>query len=327
MTFKKKTLIIGGTGSLGQHLVEHLLDSGLFQRKITVMSRDEQKHFSMSQRWPDINYVVHDIRDRDGIYDVVKDQQVVINCAAMKHIYRCEDDVLEAVKTNVLGLYNVLKAVRRSPRTISFVHISTDKAPEPTTMYGATKMLGEGLVRNFASADNSHYYSCCRYGNVLLSKGSVIPKFIDLSKRGLDLVVTHPHVTRFLMHMDDAVDLIMMAASEEAPSGSVLIPLDLPSCEIYDLAQIVLEKYTITGNKNKVVVGKLGRGEKLHEVLLNAEEAYAHNVHEIGKTKSGYPIAYVTPGHTQSEPMEYSSKTDIMTKDELKVFLEEQGVL
>jgi len=327
----KKYLIIGGTGSLGQHLCRHLIkDKNVRVRDITIMSRDEQKqvHMQRDSVFQDCKFIVHDIRDRDGIYDIVKGNDVVINCAAMKHIGKVELDVLEGIKTNLMGTYNVLKAVKRCERPMVYVGISTDKAPEATTMYGATKFLGEGLVRNFADSDVFHEYFCVRYGNVLESKGSVIPKFKELARNNHTIFVTDKRMTRFLMHLDDAVQLIMLTADHVAPTGAITLPVNLPSCNIWDLAGLIVESENSTSD---IIEGSISRGEKLHEVLLSQTEIHDFKCLNLSETKNGINFAYIKipdlSTYRDGVIHSYTSKDKAMTKDQLKRFLQRNGVI
>jgi len=208
--------------------------------KITIVSRDEQKHHIMQQdsKYRLCKYIIHDIRDYDGLEHIVKGNDIVINCAAIKHVSKAQDYVMEAIKTNVMGAYNVLTAVRSVLSGATFVHISTDKAVEPVNYYGATKFLAEGLVKNFSSfynMSNNAYFSV-RYGNVINSTNSVIPKFASLMHKNERIYITHPKMTRFLMTFDDAIDVIMSACTARSNVSSIDVDVACLFLWVYHLA-------------------------------------------------------------------------------------------
>ena len=294
----KKILITGGTGSLAKHLIVHLYDKqGVRINDIVVLSRDEQKQHVMQQDWlfKQCKYIIHDIRDYDGLEQIVKGHDIVINCAAIKHVSKAQEYVMEAIKTNIIGTYNVITAVRNKAEHAVFVHIGTDKAVEPINYYGATKFLAEGIVKNFAKrlAYDTNLYFSVRYGNVVNSAGSVIPKFYALVRKSSPVYITHPKMTRFLMTFDDAVDVIMSACRAHPiveDDGGVFVPLGLPSCYITDLVHIMIKQWD---SKSEIIEGTVGSGEKIDEILLNQEENFISNMKVVGKTRSGYDIAYV----------------------------------
>jgi len=334
----KNFVIFGGTGSLGKEIVKYLIEESKIAqpKEITVVSRDEQKHyaFRMSSLGVNCNNVVHDIRDADSLYDIIKNKDVVINCAAMKHISMCESDCWEAIKTNVHGVYNILKAVQQCERPSVFVNISTDKAPEATTLYGATKFLGEGLIRNFADNDFNHMYYSVRYGNVIMSKGAAFNKFVELAKNNQAIYVTDERMTRFAMLFSEAVELIMLAAIyKAAPSGSIFIPQKLPSFKVMDLAHVIVEELN---SDSPVYVGSgISKGEKIHEVLLSQTECYDSNVKSlnyVSKSINHIPMAYVYTQHFEhrdSNVIEYRSDNEkfLMSKEQLREYIRNAKLL
>lgn len=324
----RRYLIIGGTGSLGQTLVQELLKQGILPEHITVLSRDEQKQHEMRKTCPNCRYIIHDIRECDGLQYIVDKHDVIINTAAMKHIYVCQDNVYEAVRTNVMGQYNVLRAISECAQRKIFIGISTDKAPQPTTQYGATKMLGEGLVKNFAKDFPQHLFFACRYGNVALSRGSVVPIFISRARQRAPLSVTHPQMTRFLMSLEEAVCLVLatLLYNADIPSGAVVIPMLLRSCYVLDLARAIQE---YCGSNAEIFYTGPGQGEKLHEVLVTEEEAYRNNLKIFYKENATFEVAYISPVLSRSGyTFSYASNNEdrLLKPDAIVPFLKSKGV-
>lgn len=333
MATSKKYLIIGGSGSLGQHLVRHLIDTrDVKPRHITIMSRDEGKQHVMQQSkiFKHCQYEIHDIRDSDGLSRIVENNDVVINCAAIKHVSKAQNYVMEAVKTNMLGTYNLLCAVHNSDKLITFVTLSTDKAVEATNYYGATKFLTEGLVKNFARNDPLHRYYSVRYGNVYSSSNSIGVIFERLAKESKTIYITDDRMTRFLMFLEDAVDVVMFACDDmPTQNGCVLVPLNLPSYYVRDFAEIVVE--SVPESKSQIKVSKIGSGEKLEETLLNQEEGFVDNIDVFGTTSSGIQVAQILEKdvNRKSVPIVYSSANEnlVLTKNQLKEILLHNGII
>jgi len=225
MTNIKHFLITGGTGSFGKAMVKRLLDHSQQDTIITVFSRDEDKQEQMRRIYPDesIHYIVGDIRDYDAIRRAMYGVQYVFHAAALKQVPSCEDNPMEAISTNLYGSNNVLKAAGENGIK-AIVCLSTDKACYPINTMGMTKALMEKLTIDYAKQSAYHKnsttkYLLTRYGNVAGSRGSVIPLFIDKIKRGLPLPITDMRMTRFLMSMDDALDLVEKAWSSQYTYG------------------------------------------------------------------------------------------------------------
>lgn len=271
---KKRILIFGGTGSLGNKLVE--MYGSL--NEIHVFSRDENKHWNMGMVHKDVKFIIGDIRNGDRVLEVVESvsADIVIVASAMKHVDRCEYEVSEAFETNCLGLMNVIKAVRKTQCVESVVFVSTDKACSPINTYGLTKGLGEKVMVAAAykslqkpegtTRGKSPKFVTVRYGNVLNSRGSIIEV---LNNVGQSIVpaykLTHPDMTRFLMTQEHAVRLIDYALLH-GESGDIIIP-KLLSMKIKDLVELYADKY-----KKSIVETGLRPGEKMHEALLNETE-------------------------------------------------------
>lgn len=311
-----KYLIFGGTGSLGKVLIKRLLRDN---NQITVFSRDEAKHVNIKKLYPDVYNIIGDVRDYDSVFDAIKwvEPNVVINCSALKNVPEVEEFPFEAVKTNVLGTENICKASSRLG-THKVLSISTDKACKPVNAYGMTKALQERIHLTH----NSYKQICnvARYGNVLSSRGSVIPFFKERLEMGKTLTVTHPEMTRFFMTLESSVDLIERALSHDR-GGKTFIP-KIKSAKILDLAYVMCDIY---GKDPASTIQDVGirPGEKLDEVLISEEEIY--------RTEDAGDVFIMndvfSKVHFNSLTSEYSSKDHLMTQHELKYFLLSSGVL
>ncbi len=266
-------MITGGTGSFGNTVLKHFITSDI--REIRIFSRDEKKqddmrHF-LQERYPDdfgkVRFHVGDVRDLSSVQDAMRGVDYVFHAAALKQVPSCEFFPMEAVRTNVLGTDNVLHAaIGCGVRKV--VCLSTDKAAYPINAMGKSKAMMESVVAANARNGASTTTICCtRYGNVMCSRGSVIPLFINRIKQGEALTVTDPKMTRFLMNLDEAVDLVKFAF-EHAEPGDLFIQKS-PASTIGDLAEAVQELFGRTGVQ---IIGTR-HGEKLYETLMTREEA------------------------------------------------------
>ncbi len=260
----KAVLITGGTGSFGKAFVRRALASRA--RKIIVFSRDEQKHYELDRELSDrrMRYFVGDIRDRDRLQTALRDVDLVVHAAAMKHVPICEYNPIEAVQTNVTGARNLIEAAM-SCGVERVIALSTDKAVSPANLYGATKLCMEKLLiaANAYAGDRTTRFSVVRYGNVMGSAGSVIPLFRAQQKRG-QLTITDARMTRFWIEMDDAIALVLRGI-QLMSGGEIFIP-KLPTTDIETLAE------AIAPGVPRSTVG-IRPGEKLHETLISSEEA------------------------------------------------------
>lgn len=242
-------LITGGTGSLGSKLVLHYLEQGY---SITVLSRDEDKQSRMMNEYPEVKFILGDIRNYETCKVATIGQDVVIHAAALKRIEFGETDPWECIQTNVIGTRNMVNACLRNS-VLSFVFISTDKACKPINVYGMCKALGERIVTKAG-------YNCVRYGNVNNSRGSVLPYWKKCKEEKKRITVTNPNMTRFLIDFDEAIKMIEIAL--EKMNGCIYVP-KLDSANIFDLAKLFSPQPMIMGERP---------GEKLHEELINGEE-------------------------------------------------------
>ena len=257
-------LITGGTGSFGKAFVLRALQSKA--KKIIVFSRDEQKHYQLERELKDrrLRFFVGDIRDRDRLNTALRDVNLVIHAAAMKHVPICEYNPIEAVQTNVNGARNLIVAAMANG-VEKVLALSTDKAVSPANLYGATKLCMEKLLTaaNAYAGDRWTRFSIVRYGNVMGSAGSVIPLFRSQQKGG-KLTITDARMTRFWIEMDDAVNLVLRGL-ELMSGGEIFIP-KLPTSDIETLAEAVAPGVP------RSTIG-IRPGEKLHETLISVEEA------------------------------------------------------
>lgn len=267
--FKDKVLLItGGSGSFGRACVDRFLDTDI--KEIRVFSRDEAKHDAMRHDYKSdkINYFIGDIREYDSVKNAMRGVDYVFHAAAIKEVPSAEFFPIEAVKTNILGADNVINAAVEEGIE-GIVCLSTDKAAYPINAMGMTKAIMEKLVvaKTKSYRDNKTLVCSTRYGNVMASRGSVIPLFINQIKTGQPLTITEPLMTRFLMSLPEAIDLVMYAF-EHADPGDLLVR-KAPASTIGDLAQALLELFD-ADNEIKII-GKR-HGEKMYETLVTSEE-------------------------------------------------------
>tara|TARA_A100001011_G_scaffold400077_2_gene512168 strand:+ start:7224 stop:8213 length:990 start_codon:yes stop_codon:yes gene_type:complete len=265
--FKGSTLLItGGTGSFGNAVLDKFLDSKISE--IRIFSRDEKKQHDMRVVYnnPKIKFFIGDVRDKESIISAVKGVDYIFHAAALKQVPSCEFFPLEAVKTNVLGTENVLSAAIEN-NVKKVICLSTDKAVYPINAMGTSKAMMEKVFVAKSRTSNSTVISGTRYGNVMASRGSVIPHFYDQIKSGKDITVTDPNMTRFMMTLDDAVNLVLFAF-ENANSGDIFVQKS-PSTTVGELASIMKKIY-----KSSVEIKNIGirHAEKVHETLLSKEE-------------------------------------------------------
>lgn len=266
--FNDKTILVtGGTGSFGRKFTEVVLKN--YQpKKLIIFSRDEQKQHDMRMSGydkPNIRYFIGDVRDVDRLRRAMHDVDIVVHTAALKQIPSCEYNPFEAIKTNVLGAQNVIEAaIDQGVKKV--MSISTDKAVNPVNLYGATKLCAEKIFiqGNAYSGEEGTYFSCVRYGNVVGSRGSVIPVFLKQRENGR-ITVTDERMTRFWISLEQGVRFVM-SCIEQMQGGEVFVP-KIPSMRIMDLAEAVA-----SGCKIEFV--GIRPGEKLHEALISWDESH-----------------------------------------------------
>lgn len=268
MKFKNKTLLItGGTGSFGNAVLNRFLKTDHFS-EIRVFSRDEKKQEDLRRRLshPKVKFYIGDVRDPQSVETAIRGVDYIFHAAALKQVPSCEFFPVEAVKTNVLGTENVLEsAIRNNVKSV--VVLSTDKAVYPINAMGISKALMEKVLVAKSRNAGSTIISGTRYGNVMASRGSVIPLFVNQIKSKQNLTLTDPSMTRFMMTLEDAVDLVLFAF-EKANPGDMFVQ-KAPAATVEVLAKALLEMYK---SDNEVKVIGTRHGEKLYESLLTREE-------------------------------------------------------
>lgn len=314
MINSKKILIFGGSGSLGKTLIKKFKDFN----DVFIFSRDEAKHWTIKNEISNLNrvkFIIGDIRDKEKVSQTIfsTNPDIIIVAAALKQVDICELDPKESILTNIAGTQNVLDAAENFEITTNKIStvlfVSTDKACSPINVYGMCKSISERLVTSFSMKKHLRSkFACVRYGNVLESRGSIIPLFKYQAKNSDFFTVTDPAMTRFVMTLDQSVDLIIDAI-ENSQSGEIFVP-KLKSMKIGDLAEIFSNFY----KKDIKIIG-LRPGEKINESLINCEES----------SRSSFSGERYIINHSMSESsekyFEYTSNQDILSKKDLENYL------
>lgn len=319
--FKNKTLLItGGTGSFGNAVLARFMNDF---KEIRIFSRDEKKQDDMRLllRNPSVKFYIGDVRNRDSIDNAMKGVDFVFHAAALKQVPSCEFFPLEATKTNVLGTNNVVKsAIYHKVKKV--ICLSTDKAAYPINAMGISKALMEKIAISAARHDSKTTICVTRYGNVMASRGSVIPLFIKQILKNEPLTITDPKMTRFLMSLDDAVDLVLFAFKNGNPGD--LFVNKAPACNIGDLAMAL--KSIFNSNSELKVIGKR-HGEKIYETLCTSEEMLkAESIRDYYRIPADNRDLnynqYINEGNKVIDLEEYNSNnTRQLTVDEVKKLL------
>ena len=263
----KVLLITGGTGSFGNAVLERFLDSNVAE--IRIFSRDEKKQDDMRKKYqnPKLKFYIGDVRDYQSVLNVVRGVHFIFHAAALKQVPSCEFYPLEAVKTNVLGTENVLEA-SISCQVERVVCLSTDKAVYPINAMGISKAMMEKVIVAKSRSSDTTVICTTRYGNVMASRGSVIPLFVDQIREGNPITITDPDMTRFMMTLDDAVDLVLYAFNNGKP-GDIFVQ-KAPAATIKVLTSALLEVLRVPEHPVNIIGTR--HGEKLYEALLSREE-------------------------------------------------------
>ncbi len=334
--FKNKSILVtGGTGSFGKAFIKYLINNFKGFKKIIIFSRDELKQFEMASSlsekdYPFIRYFIGDVRDLSRLRRALEEVDYVIHAAALKQVEAAEYNPFEVIKTNIVGAQNIIEACLESPKVKKVVALSTDKAVSPINLYGASKLCSDKL---FISANNivgnkKKIFSVVRYGNVMGSRGSVIPVFLEQKKRGT-IKVTDPSMTRFNITMTDSIKLVLHAL-DKSLGGEIFVP-KIPSYKILTLAKAI-------GEKSKIKIVGVRPGEKIHEELISISEA-RHTL-DIGKyyvilspslERSNNPLSmhlykkYLNKKNTKKVPkdFEYNSGRNqkFLNKEEIRKLL------
>ncbi|GGG95901.1 NAD-dependent epimerase/dehydratase family protein [Staphylococcus pragensis] len=320
--FKDKVLLItGGTGSFGNAVMERFLDTDI--KEIRVFSRDEKKQDDMRKKYnnPKLKFYLGDVRDSHSVETAMREVDYVFHAAALKQVPSCEFFPMEAVKTNIIGTENVLQnAIRNNVKKV--ICLSTDKAAYPINAMGISKsMMEKVFVAKSRNVDSDQTLICgTRYGNVMASRGSVIPLFIDKIKAGEPLTVTDPNMTRFLMSLEEAVELVVHAF-KHAKTGDIMVQ-KAPSSTVGDLAEALLQLFE-ADNEIKIIGTR--HGEKKAETLLTREEyAQCEDMGDYFRVPAdsrdlNYSKYYENGSEKITEAYEYNSdNTNILTVEEIK---------
>lgn len=324
--FANKTLLItGGTGSFGTAVLNRFMCTDV--KELRVFSRDEKKQDDMRRLYKDskIKFYIGDVRNRDSLKDALYGVDYVFNAAALKQVPSCEFFPMEAVKTNVVGTENVLNMAIDSG-VKSIICLSTDKAAYPVNAMGMSKALMEKIVvaKSRTVNENKTKICCTRYGNVLCSRGSVVPLFIDQIRQGVPITITNGDMTRFMMSLEEAVDLVLFAF-EHGSTGDILVQ-KAPACTIANLAEAVLDLFQV--KKREINTIGIRHGEKMYETLLTNEECA--NAIDMGQYYRvpcdnrglNYDKYFVEGNQSKTLLEEFNSNnTKLLTVDEMKVKL------
>jgi UDP-N-acetylglucosamine 4,6-dehydratase len=321
----KSVLVTGGTGSFGKAFVGRLLSMKDI-KKVIVFSRDELKQFEMQEIYKSekLRYFLGDVRDYNRLEQVTYDVDIVVHAAAMKQIPAAEYNPMEAIKTNILGAENVIKAAIYN-NVSKVVALSTDKAANPANLYGATKLCSDKLfvAGNLMAGKRETRFSVVRYGNVLGSRGSVIPFFLEKAKTG-EIPITDPRMTRFWLSLDQGVDFVINSLNRMT-GGEIFVP-KIPSFKVTDVASVVAP------NIKQQTIG-IRHGEKLHEVMITEDDSLNTLEFEDHYVISNSPKTYKNnlgkAGNLVKEGFRFSSETnpDWFTDTTFKAFLVKIGLI
>ncbi len=318
----------GGTGSWGHELVRQLLKYD--PKEIRIFSRNESVQFSMKQEFdnnPKLHFLIGDIKEKDTLIEACTGVDYVFHLAALKHVPVCEDQPIEALKTNVIGTQNVVDAAIQC-KVRRVVYISTDKASSPSNFYGLTKTMGERLIIHANTLDIDTRFVCVRGGNVLGTNGSVIHVFKKQIEEKGKVGITDINMTRFFLTIEDAIKLVFKATFESI--GGEIFVMKMPTCKITDLASVLIE----ASGKENVGMEILGirPGEKIHELLFSEYES----INTISYNDEYYvilPSIHINglkEHYAQYQPvnlLNYNSSKGLMSKDEIKEMLQKGGFI
>ncbi len=330
--FHKTILVTGGTGSFGKFIVGELLKTGVSE--VRILSRDEDKQYSMQhdfRKHTNLRFIIGDIRDKETVVKATKGVDYVFHAAALKQIPSSEYNIMEVVKTNVLGAQNVVDACLTN-NVKKALAISTDKAVEPINVMGMTKALQERvfILANTKTTHKKASFSCVRYGNVIASRGSVIPLFIKQIQEGGPLTMTDEQMTRFILTLRQATELVF-AAITTMIGGEVFVPKIQP-IRIIDLANVLIEE--LHPKNTRILTIGIRPGEKLHETLVSLPESltlvdkkdYFILLPQIKLEGIGY--VYKASVYKKTRLLEYSSdKGPFLSKKEIRAVLHSDGII
>lgn len=315
-----RIFVSGATGSWGQTLITMLLKN-YDVNEIVCFSRNEYNQVAMKRKFNNskLKFVIGDVRDLDAVMTATKDIDYVFHLAALKHVPICEELPNEAIKTNIDGTRNIITASIHN-RVKKVIDVSSDKAVEPINLYGMTKAVGEKLIIQANMLSDTTKFVCIRGGNVMGSSGSVIPFFIDQIKKNGPLTITDMRMTRFFLTLEQAIQLLFKA-SENSIGGETFV-MNMPACYITELAEVLMETYGVVEIKET----GMRPGEKLDEVLVSSHEAplthyYDKNYFVILPPLASGALLDKYSNLKKFQYEEFSSKTTMLSKDEIKQML------
>jgi len=327
--FKNKNILVtGGTGSIGSAIVRKVLQ---YEPKvIRVLSNDENGLFNLEQElqgYSNLRLLVGDVRDKERLKMAVENIDFVFHAAALKHVPLCEYNPFEAATTNIIGTQNLIDVITEAEKVIT---ISTDKAVNPVNAMGATKLLAERLTISADHYKSKTGFSCVRFGNILGSSGSVLPLFKKQIEKGGPITVTDPNMTRFVISISRAVDLLL-EATKLARGGEIFI-FKMPSVCIRDLTEVAIEeiapKYGYNPKDIEIIVVGKRAGEKCHEELMTEEEAmYASETDEMFTIIPQTLGERQVTGNRATVKRYLSHEQQLLSKSEIKELLNKNGFL
>ena len=316
-------LITGGTGSFGHRVATYLLD--FEPKEVRIYSRDEKKQWEMQLKYPGLHYMIGDVRDYDRLNEAMHGVDFVFHAAALKQVPSCERYPHETVKTNIIGSQNVCQSARAN-EVQTVVALSTDKAVKPVNAMGISKAMMEKIICSQNYLPGPTVFCCTRYGNVMGSRGSVIPLFKEQIAAAKPLTITVPHMTRFLMTLDESVHLVFHAMLN-AQGGEVFVR-KAPACTVQKLAEAMVQKYSPQGKEYPICNIGIRPGEKIHEVLVNEYEM--QRIEETLDYFTIYP-EYRVPSHLTPQALgtEYTSENtrQLTTSDAIGAILDRMAVV
>lgn len=328
----KKILVIGGTGTIGKSLVQQILEQE--PEAVRILSRDEYKQFRLLNEvsgYGKLSCLIGDVRDYERVLAAMEDIDYVFHTAAMKHVSFCESNPFEAVLTNIVGTHNVIRAAKRQ-KVRKVVFTSTDKAISPTNNYGATKLSAEKLISSAETSGGRGRTVFCtvRFGNVMGSRGSVVPLFVKQAQEGKAITVTDLSMTRFMMTLEQATKLTIQSL-QMAKGGETFI-LKMPMIRLQDLAEVVAEeapkKFGVQTVAEIFEIG-LKPGEKRYEELMTYEESLsAFELPDVYIVPSPYVSRKSYRNAGRPEPGTYSSEGAVpLTKEQVRELVLDQNLI
>lgn len=323
----KKILVTGGTGSFGHQIVDRLMKEN--PAEIRIFSRDEKKQYDMQFEYRGndrLRFIVGDVRNKESLINAMRGADIVFHAAALKQVPSCEYNPFEAVKTNTSGALNVIESALFH-NVEKVIAISTDKAVEPVNVMGMSKAIQERLITsaNVHRDGKRTIFACVRYGNVLGSRGSVIPVFRNQIDSGQNLTLTDNAMTRFILTLDNAIDLVFKSV-EYALGGEIFV-LKIPAHTVTDLAEVMIEA---SGKKLKIIETGIRPGEKIHETLVSPTES----IRTIEKENLYIILPQVEIKEIEKKYKNYSNKNlyrfssdtaERLTKPQIKAMLKKEG--